>query len=97
MDPRANRNRSFSLPALGHKRGQALAGAPYARPLAGSGKHVFCLREHELPETDEMLEEVERVNIAAFNEQGSPISVVLDRKRYERCDLLFSRSLTGRD
>jgi len=55
------------------------------------GRHIFCLREDEPPSPDEMLEELERVNIVAFNERGRRISVVLDRKRYKRCDFLFLR------
>ena len=55
----------------------------------GAGRHIFCLREDEPPSPDEILEELERVNIVAFNERGRRISVVLDRKRYKRCDFLF--------
>jgi hypothetical protein len=54
-----------------------------------AGRHIFCLREEEPPEPDEVLEEIERVDIVAFNERGKRISVVLDRKRYKRCDFLF--------
>jgi len=36
-----------------------------------------------------VLDELERVDIIAFNERGKRISVVLDRKRYKRCDFLF--------
>ena len=54
-----------------------------------AGRHIFCLREEEPPSPDEILEELERVNIVAFNERGRRISVVLDRKRYKRCDFLF--------
>jgi len=54
-----------------------------------AGRHIFCLREDEPPELDEMLEEMERVDVVAFNERGRRISVVLDRKRYKRCDFLF--------
>jgi hypothetical protein len=62
-----------------------------------AGRHIFCLREDEPPEPDEMLEEVERVDIVAFNERGRRISVVLDRKRYKRCDFLFlKKSYKGR-
>ena len=51
-----------------------------------AGRHIFCLREDEPPSPDEILEELERVDIIAFNERGRRISVVLDRKR---CDFLF--------
>ncbi len=54
-----------------------------------AGRHIFCLREDEPPSPNEMLEELERVDIIAFNERGRRISVVLDRKRYKRCDFLF--------
>lgn len=54
-----------------------------------AGRHIFCLREEEPPLPGETLEELERVDIVAFNERGRRISVVLDRKRYKRCDLLF--------
>jgi len=54
-----------------------------------AGRHIFCLREEEPPELDEMLEELERVSIVALNERGRRISLVLDRKRYKRCDFLF--------
>jgi hypothetical protein len=54
-----------------------------------AGRHIFCLREDEPPEPDEMLEELEQVDVVAFNERGRRISVVLDRKRYKRCDFLF--------
>jgi hypothetical protein len=54
-----------------------------------AGRHIFCLREDEPPEPGEMLEELERVDIVAFNERGRRISIVLDRKRYKRCDFLF--------
>ena len=62
-----------------------------------AGRHIFCLREEVPPEPSEMLEEVERVDIVAFNERGRRISVVLDRKRYKRCDFLFlKKSYKGR-
>jgi len=62
-----------------------------------AGRHIFCLREEEPPESDEMLEELERVSIVAFNERGRRISLVLDRKRYKRCDFLFlKKSYKGR-
>ncbi|MFH1639125.1 MAG: hypothetical protein ABIB93_02265 [Chloroflexota bacterium] len=35
------------------------------------------------------MKELERVGIIAFNERGRRISIVLDRKRYKRCDFLF--------
>lgn len=62
-----------------------------------AGRNIFCLRETEQPEPDEVLVELERVDIAAFNERGRRISVVLDRKRYKRCDFLFlKKSYKGR-
>jgi len=55
------------------------------------------LREDEPPAPDEVLEELERVDIIAFNERGRRISVVLARKRYKRCDFLFlKKSYKGR-
>ena len=54
-----------------------------------AGRHIFCLREDEPPALDEVLEELERVDIIAFNERGRRISIVLDRKHYKRCDFLF--------
>ncbi|MFP3897689.1 MAG: ERCC4 domain-containing protein [Dehalococcoidia bacterium] len=54
-----------------------------------AGRHIFCLREDEPPEPDEVLEELERVDIVAFHERGRRISVVLDRKTCKRCDFLF--------
>jgi len=62
-----------------------------------AGRHIFCLREDEPPSPDEVLQELERVDIIAFNERGRRISVVLDRKRYKRCDFLFlKKSYKGR-
>ncbi len=62
-----------------------------------AGRHIFCLREEAPPEPDEVLEELERVDIIAFNERGRRISIVLDRKRYKRCDFLFlKKSYKGR-
>ena len=54
-----------------------------------AGRHIFCLREEGPPEPDEVLEELERVDIIAFNERGKRVSVILNRKRYKRCDFLF--------
>jgi hypothetical protein len=62
-----------------------------------AGRHIFCLREDEPPAPDEILEGVERVDIIAFNERGRRVSIVLDRKRYKRCDFLFlEKSYKGR-
>jgi hypothetical protein len=54
-----------------------------------AGKDIFCLREEELPGPGEVLSQIERVPIVAFHERGRRVSVVLDRKRYKRCDFLF--------
>ena len=54
-----------------------------------AGKRIFCLREEEPPDSDEVIEELERVNIVAFHERGRRLSVILERKRYKRCDFLF--------
>lgn len=54
-----------------------------------AGRNIFCLREDQPPEPGEVLVEVERVGVAAFNERGRRISVILDRKRFKRCDFLF--------
>ena len=62
-----------------------------------AGRHIFCLREEEPPEPEEVLEELERLDIVAFNERGRRVSVILDRKRYKRCDFLFlKKSYKGR-
>jgi hypothetical protein len=62
-----------------------------------AGRHIFCLREDEPPSPDEVLEELERVDIVAFSERGKRISIILDRKRYKRCDFLFlKKSYKGR-
>ncbi len=62
-----------------------------------AGRNIFCLRESDPPDPEELLEEVERVDIAAFHQRGRRISVVLDRKRYKRCDFLFlKKSYKGR-
>ncbi len=62
-----------------------------------AGRHIFCLWEEEPPAPDEVLEELERVNITTFHERGRRISVVLNRKRYKRCDFLFlTKSYKGR-
>ena len=54
-----------------------------------AGKRIFCLREEGSPDRDEVIEELERVGVVAFHERGLRLSVVLDRKRYKRCDFLF--------
>jgi hypothetical protein len=54
-----------------------------------AGKNIFCLREEDPPKPGEIIEEVERVPILAFHKRGPRISVILDRKRYKRCDFLF--------
>jgi len=63
----------------------------------GAGKHIFCLREDEPPSADELFEKLERVDVVAFHEHGRRVSIVLDRKRYKRCDFLFlTKSYKGR-
>lgn len=54
-----------------------------------ANRNIFCLREKEPPEPGEVLEEVERVRVVASQRRGRRLSVVLDRKRYKRCDFLF--------
>jgi hypothetical protein len=54
-----------------------------------AGRNIFCLREKEPPGANEILKEIERVPIVAFHERGRRVSVVLERKRYKRCDFLF--------
>src|SRR3989304_8674024 len=54
-----------------------------------ANRNIFCLREKQPPEADEVLDEVERVPIFALQRRGRRVSVVLDRKRYKRCDFLF--------
>lgn len=62
-----------------------------------AGKNIFCLREEEPPGQGEIVEEIERVPILTFHERGSRISVILDRKRYKRCDFLFLSKKYKRD
>ena len=54
-----------------------------------ANRNIFCLREKEPPELGEVLEEIERVPVVALQRRGRRLSVVLDRKRYKRCDFLF--------
>lgn len=54
-----------------------------------ANRNIFCLREQELPDPGEVLEELERVPIVALHQRGPRLSVVLARKRYKRCDFLF--------
>jgi hypothetical protein len=54
-----------------------------------AGRNIFCLREEQPPRPGEAFDEIERVPVAAFHERGRRLSVVLDRKRYKRCDFLF--------
>jgi hypothetical protein len=62
-----------------------------------AGRNIFCLREEEPPAPGEIVEELERVNIVAFNDRGRRTSVVLDRRRYKRCDFLFlTKAYKGR-
>jgi len=60
-----------------------------------AGQNIFCLRETE--PADDVIEEVERVPVVAFQRRGVRLSVVLDRPRYKRCDFLFlTRESKGR-
>jgi hypothetical protein len=60
-----------------------------------ANRNIFCLREGG--EAGEQLEEVERVPIAALQQRGKRLSLVLDRPRLKRCDFLFlSRAYKGR-
>ncbi|MDP2949339.1 MAG: hypothetical protein Q8P22_07360 [Chloroflexota bacterium] len=62
-----------------------------------ANRNIFCLREKEPPEPGEVLEEVERIPVVALQRRGRRLSVVLDRKRYKRCDFLFlSKRYKGR-
>ena len=62
-----------------------------------AGRNIFCLRETQEWEPDEVLTEVERVDIVVFNERGRRISVILNRPRLKRCDFLFlQKSYKGR-
>lgn len=62
-----------------------------------ANRNIFCLREKEPPEPGEVLEEVERLPVVALQRRGRRLSVVLDRKRYKRCDFLFlSKTYKGR-
>lgn len=55
----------------------------------GANQNIFCLRESQPPDLDELLEEVERVDLVAMQRRGSRLSIVLDRARRKRCDFLF--------
>jgi len=62
-----------------------------------ANRNIFCLREKEPPELGEVLEEIERVPVVALQRRGRRLSVVLERKRYKRCDFLFlSKRYKGR-
>jgi len=53
----------------------------------GPGQQVFCLREDEPPEA--LTEPVEQVAVAHLRRFGRKVSLVLERNRHKRCDLLF--------
>ena len=55
-----------------------------------ANRNIFCLREVEPPDTDDPLDEVERVPILAIRARGPRVSLILDRPRYKRCDFLFT-------
>jgi hypothetical protein len=62
-----------------------------------ANRNIFCLREKEPPEPGEVLEEIERLPVVALQRRGRRFSVVLDRRRYKRCDFLFlSKTYKGR-
>src|SRR3990172_4030600 len=62
-----------------------------------ANRNIFCLREREPPQAGEVLAEVERLPIVALQRRGRRLSIVLDRKRYKRCDFLFlSKKYKGR-
>lgn len=52
-----------------------------------ANRNIFCLRETEMP--DDIIEEIENVAVVGLQRRGPRLSVVLDRKRYKRCDFLF--------
>jgi hypothetical protein len=54
-----------------------------------ANRNIFCLREEEPPDSDDPLDEVERVPILAVQARGPRVSLILDRPRYKRCDFLF--------
>lgn len=54
-----------------------------------ANRNIFCLREQDGPDPEELLEEVERVPVLAMQRYGRRLSVVLDRGRYKRCDFVF--------
>lgn len=53
-----------------------------------ANRNIFCLREEEPPDSDDPLDEVERVPMAV-QARGPRVSLILDRPRYKRCDFLF--------
>ena len=54
-----------------------------------ANRNIFCLRETEPPPPGEIREEIERLPVLALQRRGVRLSIVLDRKRYKRCDFLF--------
>jgi ERCC4 domain len=54
-----------------------------------ANRNIFCLREEASSEDGSPLEEVERVPVLNLHRRGIRVSIVLDRKRYKRCDFLF--------
>jgi len=56
-----------------------------------ANRNIFCMRELDdaPPDTDDPLDEVERVAILAIQARGPRVSLILDRPRYKRCDFLF--------
>jgi len=57
-----------------------------------AGLNVFCLREDPASRAgEEQAEEIERLDIVTLQRRGVRMSVVLDRRRYKRCDFLFLR------
>ena len=54
-----------------------------------ANRNIFCLRAPAAADPDEPLAEIERVAILALQRRGVRLSLILDRKRFKRCDFLF--------
>src|SRR5918996_4066801 len=53
-----------------------------------ANRNIFCMRD-EASDDGAEFEEVERVPVLNLQRRGIRLCVVLDRKRYKRCDFLF--------